>query len=706
MALPLLSLPTEVVLMVLKNLVPGPLPIGTSSLQLNPDFRQRCKALQNLALASRPLHTLSQPLLYHTIALSRPMQIITLLRTLLETPGHAASVRNIACLVELRKEAPSHVIDTYCVPEWNQHIVPLISAALSDENRQFLGHAGLSTDRIDEDVVTEEEGEIFHNIDLERPLEFLEQIFAFLLCLLYRLEDILIQQPGDRFHPLYGMCTAVPPLFTLEDAFELGVENEDPVGVGNPFCALQSVRIQEDPDRESRDRRYNYQMGVDPVMLPSYELTNVDHVELLGDNGVWLRNFARQGTDLSAETTLASQAILRFRKLKDLRLYESRTCPRMLGHMLSEAKNLETLHFTYGYLHLNEHPWDMRYDNNNYDIEEMTLSEALSKVSETLNELRLELATSSHEEFREIRPLFPPIDCLHQFLHLTSLSINLRFLEKPPMPLDYDDPKCLSSISLPDTLEKLELVEFWHDLELVNFKKHPNWEKKCIIWTQNVLFKILTKIANARNSKPTRGSEFPKLIELTLKATRPLHEHKPDVVASELRYSREPLREPFDEGSAYYDSNMADTSDFYRLPAVNEAIVEFLWSKESLTNVQLYRHPGDLGHSIFSSEDEDGPPLILLKTRYGIPIFTTIFKEFGVDFHLVWQDWSEDELALKLGRYRYSSCYGVAFPFKVHMDQQYNMVRRSRSLERQGTLIDFVKRRQPDHKAVKNMMPP
>ncbi|KAI0164026.1 hypothetical protein GGR57DRAFT_272664 [Xylariaceae sp. FL1272] len=288
----------------------------------------------------------------------------------------------------------------------------------------------------------------------------------------------------------------------------------------------------------------------------------------------------------------------------------------------------------------------------------MIVPEALSKVSKTVKELRLELATSFHERFSETTPLFPRIDSLTQFLHLTRLSINLRFFGDPPGPSDAEREVLERGayFDLPETLEKLELIEFWHEMELAKQKRSPSWERNCILWSQSALFTMLTTAADARSGDPILLNGLPKLRELTFRATRPLHDHEPKIVACEQNGSED----PWDESSARYDLRQHKNSDFHYLCAVDEALIAYMWYSEGLADRKIFRNPGELGRSILSDDHDYGPPALILKTSYGIPMLARLFKEVDVDFHFVWQDWPEEEMAVKLGRH--PSLLGIDFP--------------------------------------------
>lgn len=102
--------PSELLGLIINHLRPSPLPLGDT---VPRSYRPRQTALRNLCLASRQLHAIAQPGLYHTIVLyDHPYAVSTLyrlVRTLANRPELALLLRDLAVTINYDATPDGHV---------------------------------------------------------------------------------------------------------------------------------------------------------------------------------------------------------------------------------------------------------------------------------------------------------------------------------------------------------------------------------------------------------------------------------------------------------------------------------------------------------------------------------------------------------------------------------------------------------------------
>lgn len=231
---------------------------------------------------------------------------------------------------------------------WNQLIAPRKGMELDQREKRALQVAGLKLDHIlEHDRWINDQGSEESGCGLrEDGWAFCDKLVAIILCVTTRLEDILLQIPTDK-ESLGGLDNLAHALYLGTYAPETGV-----------LQSLRSVRAQPtrlkfeyaaygcpwaiEPQNVEPGRDPGF--GIDPLRLDTFEIQNVQEMEYCGDNGVWFRLLQadrRPWTDDNLPLDLK-----RFRSLKSLKLYESRTIPSYLRYLLEEAHSLETFHYT------------------------------------------------------------------------------------------------------------------------------------------------------------------------------------------------------------------------------------------------------------------------------------------------------------------------------------------------------------------------
>ncbi|KAI0143714.1 hypothetical protein GGR57DRAFT_518190 [Xylariaceae sp. FL1272] len=652
MAFALLSLPTELVLKIFEDLVPSPYPTyPTGTRVMDPEFRACSKALHSLSLACSVTRILAQPLLYNTVAIKDQAGVVMFLATLIRKREFAQFVKNFAVLFNIRD---AHRTPPLYLSQWNWRIVPyIVHSGLTEQETDFWDLFDLPSTQVDNSSIFEEFTFHYDREEAEPTLDvnsLLEKVVAVTLCLLARVEDVLITESpaGEGF-----------PLHRIEQALTLGRE-----GNSEFFRSLRSVRVQTSASSSPsgwmpQPLHRATQRGIDPFALPTYELARVQRVELAGDNGSWTTKFKPRNATPSATTLPDDRHIARFKQLRDLRLYDSRTDFKTLTRVLSDAKSLETLHYT-----SDSNSYAYRHAQGLGTMDTETFDDVLLQVSKTLKELHL----------RDLRPrlkclrvqcacispcrlcLGSPqqIQSLTGFNHLTHLSVDIRSLQCPPRPVCEFD--FTLAAALPESLVELELVESWYYQERCGQKSSKRWEEALILWTQSIVLELLRCVAGSRGLLPMDGQNgLPNLKKVKFEGHLAFHEHEAfgttitmgdayddDEPIDHYRDSDLQLKQHLDEGPTNDDDDNQDDEEVedtgsvvhhtYTLSVPTYRRLRQMWANWYQSGKRYRITDPKTAFGLMYRALDIYPHPVLLKTDTGTAALIEIFKEVGVDF--------------------------------------------------------------------------
>ncbi|KAK2615596.1 hypothetical protein N8I77_002340 [Diaporthe amygdali] len=524
----LLKLPVELQRMVVEELRLPRLPLGTRRC-LNPDFIVPRWALHSLCLTSRHFHDLAEPLLYESIALTEDTQFVQLLNSLLANRDRRSWIRRIACPMCIMEETDTMVV----LPLWNQIIAPKKGMDLNQREKRALQLAGLELDHIlEEDRWINDYGSEESGCGLrEDEWAFCDQLLAVIICLTTCLEDLLLQIPTDK-EGLGGFDNLARALGSGVNAHETGV-----------LQSLRSFRIQptrsrartpgsNGPDPGILVEPRNVEpgrdpgFGIDPLRLFSFEIRNVEEVDICGDNGIWFRLLKASHGPWTDDTL--PHDLKRFRSLKTLKLNESRTLPSYLRHLLEEAHSLETFHYTTRQQEWRQEYWSPEYDDFAFmPFDVFSMNEALWPIRKTVKELSLGSVCRPWDDGDEEYQNLELIVLLGLFEKLTHLSIDLRWLV--PITLDLEEDVALVPLykRLPQSLKEITLTETWTRTDLRALSEIPKVERRSMAWVQAVLWTLLVG-DDGQEGKSKRLAHLDKVILVAVPAFHNYEDGRPD----------------------------------------------------------------------------------------------------------------------------------------------------------------------------------
>lgn len=515
------ELPLELQRMVIEELRLPRLPVGTRR-HLNTDFIQTRSALRNLCLTSRCHHEIAEPLLYESIALTRDAQFVHLLNSLLANRDRRSWIRSIACPMCVMTEANTSEV----LPLWNQLFAPRKGAALDHREERAFQIAGLERGHIleaDRWINDGGPGESGSGL-CDDGWGFCDQLFAVIICLTTRLENILVQIPTDK-DDLGGLDNLARALRSGVHANETGV-----------LQSLKSVRVQrtrfrmedEPPRPEVTTARPQYVepmpdegFGIDPLRLHTFDIQNVEEVEYCGDNGIWFM-LLKANHGPWTEDTLPHD-LRRFRSLKSLKLHESRTTPSFLRYLLDEAHSLETFHYTTRRQEWRINYWCAQYVDYVFMPPDFSsMNETLWTARKTVKELVLGSVqrpwADGDEEHRHVELIV----VLGAFERLTHLSIDVRWLV--PIMLDLDEEVAMVPLykKLPQSIEDIKLTETWTRSDLRALSRSPALEKQAMAWVHAALWTLLGDDDDDKGDR----MKLAHLRKVTLTAIPAFHTHR------------------------------------------------------------------------------------------------------------------------------------------------------------------------------------
>lgn len=515
----LLRLPLELRRMVVEELRLPRLPLGTPR-SLNADFIGSRSALLGLCLTSRHFYELAEPLLYETVALTEDKQFVHLLNALLAKRDRRLWIHSLACPMSIMSETDNLA----ALPVWNRLIAPRKDSDLDFPEQAALFFVELEVGHIirEDQWDTDEFG--------DGSSQFCDQLLAVVLCLTTNLEDILLQVPTDQEPHLDDY------LPNLAHALCLGRRGHR----SRVLKSLRSVRAQptrfvecESYNSEIRPRnvvpgRFDPAFGIDPICLHAFEMQNIEAIEYCGDNGTWFKLLKPDHGPWTDDTLPLDLRGLR--SLKSLKLYESRTTPSYLRHLLEQAHSLEAFHYT-----TRQQEWTQDYSNDRYagyafmPRDFFSINEALDPIKNTVKELTLGSVQRSwdngDQEYRDLELIV----VLDSFERLTHLSIDVRWLI--PISLDMDEEVAIVPLCkrLPRSIKDIKLTETWTRRDLRALSSSSRLEKRAMAWVQAALWTLLV-VDDEAGGKEMKLSHLRKV---TLAAVPTFHSFGAGAVGSD-----------------------------------------------------------------------------------------------------------------------------------------------------------------------------
>lgn len=517
----LLFLPLSVQIQVLGALRLPLLPLGTPP-HLNAEFTQRRWDLFNLCLTSRALHDISAPFLYETIALTSGVSVVHLFSTVLAKQDRRAWIRSIACPTGLT----SGINKNLAITLWNKLVATQRGRLLDSRERAALKVAGLSMNHISTEerrlAVAGRQGAFTFRVN---ESDFCDQIFAAILCLTTRLEELLLQIPQFNGANTNG-------LDSLHAALEQGTAASDT----DFLTCLRSIKIQAPPPKLPCGRytssvtvpRRKQAYDSDPMRLPTFEIEAVQNVEFQGDDGLWF-SLLRRGIGPWAGDSIPAD-LRSFRTLRSLKLYESKTSSEYLACLLGEAHSLETFHYTTRRQEWRrESPLDLE-ESSFVPAHVATIGEALWHIRKTVHELRLGSVEREEDQGPEEYDGLEVIHNLSSFEMLTRLVIDIRWLVRIPadmLQVDLDSaPMGMVPLRscLPASLKELELNETWTNGDIHWFGTHDEVERRSMAYSQLALWSLLP---SGPGHIWENSHRLPNLEMVILRAEEPFHYYPP-----------------------------------------------------------------------------------------------------------------------------------------------------------------------------------
>lgn len=366
----LFELPTEIITMIFKNLVPAPLPTGTR-LPLSTDVSASFRALVDLSLTSRLARQIVLPLVYSNIVITKRMQMASLLVSLLTHQDRCTWMRSLAVLEDWSFQRFSEKEDRAVLTRSRRAL----------ETCEIRQPAGLLAK-----TVAEAKAFVYQLfIEIHGPTTekgwylsmFYQRLIRIILYLGTRVEDLLIMMPDPSVYTdLMDYRSLARRELDSIDPVARQPASSDQAFFGDTLKSLRRVRTQSDPASIS---------GFEPLPL-ALAFNKCPRWELFCDNGKWWSllpyGYARNGGLLDQPYIYLEI----FSHVTELRLYSSKTHPAWLRQCLRRAKNLEKLSYT-----TKATEWSHDFTAVALPAGERgaTLQQALDEVRDTLSELHL-----------------------------------------------------------------------------------------------------------------------------------------------------------------------------------------------------------------------------------------------------------------------------------------------------------------------------
>lgn len=343
-ALPLESLPAEIVTSILDCLIPQPPEIGETRPvayhKLMPgepwyDFTRCRRGLWSLCLVSRRFAAEAQPLLYRVMALLDEESMFLFFRSLAERPDRGRWTRYLSVHLTLTRDstiretrrAVGRLLRTFRPATKPPQLMASITQAL---DVMTLSLPALSTSAGDFDEVP-------------------QVIVAFILVFLTKLETLMLQIPICDDHPEYTSL-----FFKLENARKhfLTIAEADPAANAElvPFERIETLLLQGDPELLYHFENEECNCDIPEVWgsqarryFPMFAcFPRLHTLEVSTDDGAWSsildeRTSYLQGGDAGPPY---------LRGIRHLFMHNSVACPRNLHHVLYNAPDLQTLYMT------------------------------------------------------------------------------------------------------------------------------------------------------------------------------------------------------------------------------------------------------------------------------------------------------------------------------------------------------------------------
>ncbi|KAJ1328247.1 F-box and leucine-rich repeat protein 2/20 [Microdochium nivale] len=427
------TLPSELLCLILDNLVLAPLPTGSRRHLPIPYYTNR-GALVNLCLTARRLNAFATCLLYENIVLSSGPQCAALFHSLLYSPRLRRIPKSFASLAPLN--SPDDDEDAYQFFE---------RLTFSRNSRFFQG--GLHLDDQAKEVVRRlnmsfggTSGHVY-----TRSRDFTQHAVAAVMLLMPGIRDMLLELSQHTDYTFFMNDDCI--------IFRKALGSPAP-SWGTPLSALHTLRLQSDPDIAG----FKADAGMLSILIPElFHAPNLRQLDFYGDEGNYTHHWERAA---DAMVAYPDSFWVFLGQLRDLKLDKSQAAPSTVVQLLANCHNVEHLTWTF-----RQEAWSgMR------DLPDVSLDTALRPVAKNLKSLHLEsysVGFGCDEDAAEMWDLlevyqidmYDTISSLHSFACLESLKIDMMTLFGPCHRQRLRECAAELSALLPPQLRQLELIE-------------------------------------------------------------------------------------------------------------------------------------------------------------------------------------------------------------------------------------------------------
>ncbi|KAH7028188.1 uncharacterized protein B0I36DRAFT_328777 [Microdochium trichocladiopsis] len=427
------TLPSELLCLILDNLVLAPLPTGSRRHLPIPYYTNR-GALLNLCLTSRRLYNFATPLLYHNIVVASSPQCAALFHTLLYSPHLRRCPRTFASLAPLNS------------PDDDEDAYQFFERLTFSRNPRFF-HGGLYLDDQAKEVVKRlsmSHGETSGHV-YTRSRDFTQHAVAGAMLLMPDIQDMLFELSQHTDYTFFMNDDCI--------IFRKALGSPTP-SWGTPLSSLHTLRLQSDPDIAG----FKADAGMLAILIPElFHAPNLRQLDFYGDEGNYTHHWERS---LDAMVAYPEWFWGFLGKVVDLKLLKSQAAPSTVVQLLAHCHSLDHLTWTF-----RQEAWSsMR------DLPDMSLDKALKPVARKLKSLHLEsysVGFGWDEDAAEMWDLlevyqiemYETVSTLHNFVLLENLTIDMMTLFGPCHRQRLRD--CAADLSslLPPHLTRLELIE-------------------------------------------------------------------------------------------------------------------------------------------------------------------------------------------------------------------------------------------------------
>ncbi|KXJ88380.1 hypothetical protein Micbo1qcDRAFT_166428 [Microdochium bolleyi] len=427
------ALPSELLCLILDNLVLAPLPTGSRRHLPIPYYTNR-GALVNLCLTSRRLNPHATKFLYRNIVVSSSSQCAALFHTLLYSPHLRRLARSFASLAPLNS------------PDDDEDAYQFFERLTFSRNSRFF-HGGLYLDSHAKEVVRrlnmsfgETSGHVY-----TRSRDFTQHAVAAAMLLMPDVQDMLLELAQHTDYTFFMNDDCI--------IFRKALGSPPP-SWGVPLTSLHTLRLQSDPDIVG----FKADAGMLAILIPELlHAPNLRQLDFYGDEGNYTHHWERAADAMVAYPDSFWHFLGQVRNLK---LDKSQAAPSTVVKLLANCHNLDHLTWTF-----RQEAWSgMR------DLPDVTLDKALRPIAKNLRSLHLEsysVGFGCDEDAAEMWDLlevyqidmYDTISSLHDFTSLEVLTIDMMTLFGPCHRQRLRECAADLAALLPPRLTRLELIE-------------------------------------------------------------------------------------------------------------------------------------------------------------------------------------------------------------------------------------------------------